>query len=111
MFFENTAYNNGSALYIINSNSFITQIEILYNSFSYNNGSSVIYLSNPGNITINNSRFLSNNSKIGTSIYYEEFYKYCFLQLYDNTFINNIAIYGGAGLFFENNFYNIIIPN
>ena len=70
----------------------------------------MIYLSNPGNILINNCVFLSNIAKIGTCIYYEEFYKYHSFQLYNNVFIKNIAIYGGAGLYLENNFYNLM-PN
>ena len=105
----NYVSQNGSCIFILNSNS-TGEIQIFNNNFSYNLGSSVIHLNNPANIIIENCNFISNNGKIGTSIYYSENFNYPYMKLFDNRFINNFALFGGDGLYLENNFYNFF-PN
>ena len=74
LFFRNNAFFNGAALYILNSSSTII---INNNSFSENSViqstfGSILNLKNPGNLTISNSTFNSNQGVLGTAIYYDE---------------------------------------
>ena len=104
-FLSNSALKNGSGLYILNKNK-MAKIVIISNQFEYNKGTA-IYLNNPGNITILNSNFLNNIGNIGTCIYYSETFQSFSMRLLYNKFLNNRAFYGGAGLYFENSFYNL----
>ena len=77
-FSQNSARENGLVLYISNcagslniqSNSFVNnRYSIL---ISTQNSGSVMYLSNPGNVSINFSNFENNYANFGTCIYYSE---------------------------------------
>lgn len=113
-FISNSAETFGSCLYISNENS-NTNTKIISNYFGYNLIfpfspkiiGSAIHLSNPSNISIHNNTFYKNQGKSGACIYYEEINRYFNFSLVNNSFIENIAEFGGGALYLFSSYASI----
>ena len=115
IFSQNTATENGGCLYLSQTSS-SGIISIINDSFinnvinnSMSSVGSIILLSDPANISIENSYFLNNIGILGTCIYYGESRRYFMLNLKNNIFENNKARLGAGGLFIQDN-YDKILP-
>lgn len=111
-FSQNTAAYNGATFFISNENS-LNFINITENYF-FNNSielttiqslkGSTIFLINPANITIEKCIFLKNYGLSGACISYSETRENIIFYLIRNHFIENVAKYCGAGIYFNNKF-------
>ena len=110
-FISNQAYETGSAIYMSNQMS-IANVSIFKCIFQNNIiltkmalFGSTIHLEDPGNITINDTKFIQNKGVLGACIYFAESSKDdCSMQLSNNLFIENRATLGGGVLYLKNTF-------
>ena len=114
VFEYNYANENGGCFYISNENSggeiIISNNNLISNWITLSSSSSlgsIVYLTDPGAITIKNSIFQNNSGISGTCIYYSETRNYYKIQLESNTFKDNKAKYGVAGVYYASNYDNI----
>ena len=110
---DNNFKSNNASEYIIYISNYQcnANIEILSNNFENNtliysksdslNGA-VVYLENPGSIIIMDCVFYHNSGFSGTSIYYMEIQNQFIMSLSNNSFEQNFALHGAAGVFLNN---------